>query len=97
MVGTGPQDEMVEMDPQEDKEIGELLVCRVHLALKVPENVHVMNYNQHPLHKLDLSLLMWTSLHRLAARILGQVVHRLTLQYCFSNSFMHIPSQSPLP
>ena len=39
MVGTGPQAEMVEMEPQEDKEIGELLVCRDHLALKVPENL----------------------------------------------------------
>ena len=35
MVGTGPQDEMVEMEPQEDKEIGELLVCRDHLVHKV--------------------------------------------------------------
>ena len=39
MVGMGCQDEMVEMEPQEDKEIGELLVCRDHLACKVPENL----------------------------------------------------------
>ena len=39
MVGMEYQDAMVEMEPQEDKEIGELLVCRDHLAHKVPENM----------------------------------------------------------
>ena len=35
MVGMGCQAEMVETDPQEDKEREETLVCRDHLAHKV--------------------------------------------------------------